>query len=112
MREGLPEECHITCVCAASKFEEMCKRLEKGDINLQDLRKMKQHEHQVKTLCEAVAASSQKTVVHDLNQRLKEFTHFSTRQRAYLEVCKWIMDSGNPTNPVAGAYSIYNCMQI
>ncbi len=105
LKEGLPEECHIACVCASSKFEEISNRLEKGNVNLKELRKMKERECQVRRLCEVVVASSQKRVLASLDQRLMEFSLFSSRRHAYLDICKWIIDSSVSTESISGMLS-------
>ncbi len=107
MKDGLPEDCHVVCVCASSKFEEICTRLEKANVSLMELRKMKDKEKQVQRLCEAVTGSknsqlSYERVFCSLNQRLSEFDHFSCRRQAYLEVCKWILDPSNPKQNIVG----------
>ncbi len=107
MKDGLPEDCRVVCVCASSKFEEICNRLEKANVSLMELRKMKGREQQVKRLCEAVTGSensqlSYERVFRTLNQRLREFNHFSCRRQAYLEVCKWILDPSNPKQSIVG----------
>ncbi len=107
MKGGLPEDCRVVCVCASSKFEEICNKLEKANVSLKELRKMKDKEKQVQLLCEAVTGSrksqlSYKRVSCSLQQRLKEFNHFSSRRQAYLEVCKWILDPRNPKQSTAG----------
>ncbi len=70
---------------------------------------MKDRKQQVQRLCEAVTGSknshlSYESVFCSLNQRLKEFSHFSGRRQAYLEVCTWILDPSNPKHSVAGMY--------
>ena len=107
LKDGLPEECRVVCACASSKFEEICNRLEKANVSFKELRKMKDKEKQVQRLCEAVTESensqlSYEKVVCSLNQRLKEFSHFSRRRQAYLEICKWILNSSNPKQSTAG----------
>ncbi len=94
-------------MCASSKFEEICNRLEKANVSLMELRKMKDRKQQVQRLCEAVTGSENSQLSYEkvscsLNQRLKEFSHFSHRRQAYLEVCKWILDPSNPKQSTAG----------
>ena len=98
LSEGLQPECQIACICASTKFDDICVELQQGDVSLHDLQKMKEKEVQLRRLCEAVSGPedteklSQKAVLECLYQRLEEFDRFSTRQQAYLDVCKWIPD--------------------
>ena len=97
LSEGLQDECQIACVCASTKFDEICVELQQGNVSLHDLQKMKEKEVRLRRLCEAVASQedgklSQEAVLECLDQRLKEFDRFSTRQQAYLDICKWIPD--------------------
>ncbi len=57
LKGSLPEDCRIACVCASSKFEEICNRLEKANVSHKELCKMKDREQQVQRLCEAVTGS-------------------------------------------------------
>ncbi|XP_064403130.1 E3 ubiquitin-protein ligase RNF213-like isoform X2 [Halichondria panicea] len=116
LKDGLPEECRVVCACASSKFEEICNRLEKANVSFKELRKMKDKEKQVQRLCEAVTESensqlSYEKVVCSLNQRLKEFSHFSRRRQAYLEICKWILNSSNPKQSTAGILELKREME-
>ena len=86
---------------------EICNRIEKANVSLKELHKMKDKEKQVQRLCEAVTGSknsqlSYNRVSSSLQQRLKEFNHFSSRRQAYLEICKWILDPNNPKQSTAG----------
>ena len=98
MRDGLPEECHVACVCASTKFEEICRRLEKGEVSLNELHRIKEKEKQVKRLCETVtgAGLSYDAVLSILKQRLNEYNYFSSRRHTYLGICNWISDPKYP----------------
>lgn len=107
LTEGLPLECRIACVCALSHFEEVCQRLERRDVSLVELRKMKENEKQVKRLCEAVTGSdksqfSQELMLTSLSKRLEEFKHFSLRCQTYKEMRNWLANPNLPQKNIEG----------
>ena len=116
LNKGLQDECQIACLCASTKFDEICIELQQGDVSLYDLRKMKKMEMRLRRLCEAVTGQgdkklSQKDVLECLDQRLQEFDRFSTRQQAYLDICKWIPDPERISGKVSACRRtrIYPC---
>ena len=104
----MSEECYVACACAFTKFEEICRKLEKGEVSLSELHRIKEKEQQMRRLCEAVTGGgpSQDAVLSVLQQRLNEYYYFSDRRCAYLEIYNRINDpqySGN----IGGTLSTY-----
>ena len=101
----MPEECYVACAFASTKFEEICRKLEKGEVSLSELHRIKEKEQHMRRLCEAVTGgeSPQDVVLSALQQRLNEYNYFSDRRCAYLEIYNRINDpqySGN----IGGTY--------
>ncbi len=98
LHAGLQPECQIACVCAATKFEEVCTQLQQGSITLYDLQKMNTKEVRLRRLCEALTFQRDKnisleSVLACIDNRLDEFKKFSLRKQAYMEICKWMTES-------------------
>ena len=92
LKEGLPDECQVACLCALTQFQEVCGRVQSGDIPMSELRKIKGNSEQMKRLCAAATVQGDKkegkqlsfnTVQGALQQRLKEFSSFE-QKRSYL----------------------------
>ena len=95
---GLQPECQIACVCAATKFEEICGKLKEGNIDLYDLQKMKEKQVQLRRLCEALAVQGDQNITLAsvsacIEQRLDEFEKFSSRKQAYWDFCRLLPHS-------------------
>ena len=53
LKEGLPKECQIACICALCKFQDVCDHMQKRNISVAELQKIKDNHEQMKRLCEA-----------------------------------------------------------
>ncbi len=90
--EGLSEKCQIACVCALSKFKDICERVQSGDIIMSDLNQMGTHRYHVEKLCEAIEGEelSSKTVSAALDKRMQQYLFIENRRKAYIHICGWI----------------------
>ena len=91
MKEGLPENCVLACICAESQFQLISSQLNEGTITVMDLEKIQLRYEQMKRLIKAVQkAHSRCDVYHPLNLRLQELRVYH-EQKKYLEnVCQRI----------------------
>ena len=107
--EGLSQECQIACVCAVSKFRDICEHIQSGNITVLDLHKMSTHRELVERLCKAVEDEglTSKVVSAVLDQRVREFLFIERRQQVYQAICNWIPDPSK----VEGKYIISNSQQ-
>jgi len=94
------------CLCASTKFEEICKDLHHGTILISDLKIIKRNDSSFRKLCEAVSVTvaagfetkhktqklTQKDIISCLNQRLDELKMFLIRKNGYKAVCEWVKD--------------------
>ena len=111
MKDGLPQDCQILCVCAYTKFRDVCFKLQRGEISVNDLNKLADNKLLVNQLCAAVITTGDKdlsldSVIETLSQRLNEYKLFCSRQKAYREICQWIP---NPEK-VEGNIHTYKCI--
>ena len=111
LHAGLQPECQIACVCAATKFEEVCTQLQEGSISLYDLEKIKTKRVRLSRLCEALTFQTDKnlsldSVVAFIDKRLDEFEKFLLRKQAYMEICTWMTES------IKGIFIHYYCMPL
>ena len=92
LKEGLPDECEVACLCALTTFQDVCGKVQSGDIPMSELRKIKGNSEQMKRLCAAATVQGDKkegkqlsfnTVQGALQQRLEEFSTFE-QKRFYL----------------------------
>ena len=93
---GLSQECEIACLCALTKFKEVCGRLQSGDITVNELKMIEKLQKNMERLCETVTRfSAEEGLSSDalrftLKQRLREFQNFEHRRQMYVKVCDWI----------------------
>ena len=96
MKLGLSQECEIACLCALSKFKEVCGRLRNGDITVNELKMIEKLSKNMERLCEAVTRfSAEEGLSSDalrltLQQRLREFQTFEHYRQMYVKICDWI----------------------
>ena len=89
LKEGLPPECQMACLCALSKFQEISGQVKSGNITIIQLHKIKSNQEQMKRLCAAATPQDKEadltysTVSHALQQRLEEFQTFE-RSKGHL----------------------------
>ena len=93
LKEGLPQECELACLCALSKFQEISGQVQSGDITVKQLQKIESHQEQMKRLCAAATPQDKETdltystVSHALHQRLEEFETFKRNKRHLFHLC-------------------------
>ena len=93
LKEGLPRECQIACLCALSKFQEVSGQVQSGDITVKQLHKIESNQEQMKRLCDAATPQDKETdltyntVSHALQQRLEEFQTFERNKGHLLHLC-------------------------
>lgn len=101
LKEGLPQECQIACLCALSGFQVVCDDMQKRSISVTDLQKIKDNHEQMKRLCEAATAHgdskesgqlSYKAVNSALSQIMEEFKEFEEHQSHLSHLCSNIPD--------------------
>lgn len=112
LKEGLPDECQVACLCALTKFQEVCGRVQSGDISMSELHKIKGNSEQMKRLCAAVTVQGDKkegrqlsfnTVQGALQQRLEEFSTFEQKRSYLSHLCTHLSSTiqGNNCIPVS-----------
>ena len=96
LKEGLPQECQITCLSAFSAFRDVCDRIQKHNISVTELQKIKDNHEQMKRLCEAATAHgdseesgqlSYKAVNSALSQIMEEFKAFEEHRSHLSHLC-------------------------
>ena len=105
LKRGLPDDCQIVCLCALTKIQEVCYRIQSGDIlksQSAELEKISDNYEQMKRLCAAVTVQgdkkgsrqlSFKAVQSALHQRLQEFRAFDENYFYLSHLCSHL--SGN-----------------
>ena len=100
LKEGLPPECQVTCVCALSKFREVCVQMQTRSITVTELQKIKNNQEQMKRLCEAATVNgdskesgqlSYKAVESVLSQIMEEFGVFEEHLSHLSHLCANIL---------------------
>ena len=84
LQQGIPGEYHLAGACARSRLEEMCDKLQSGEVNIEDLQKLSNNQEQMQRLCVAVSSSkdgrySYKLVEAAVKKRLEE--HRAVKRR-------------------------------
>ena len=93
LKEGLPQECQMACLFALSKFQEVSRQVQSGDISVEQLHKMESSKKQMKRLCAAATPQDMETdlayntVSHALHQRLEEYQMFERNKRNLFHLC-------------------------
>ena len=96
LKEGLPPECQVTCVCALSEFREVCVQMQTRSITVTELQKIKNNQEQMKRLCEAATVNgdskesgqlSYKAVESVLSQIMEEFGVFEEHLSHLSHLC-------------------------
>lgn len=105
LKHGLPDDCQILCLCALTKIQEVCSRIQSGDIlksQSAELEKISDNYEQMKRLCTAVTVQgdkkgsrqlSFKAVQSALHQRLQEFLAFDKHCFYLSHLCSHLSDS-------------------
>ena len=115
LKEGLPEECNVACVLALSRFDDVCRTLQNGDMTVFNLRKIDNNEQQMKRLCEAVTKFAKgeqmtyDTLRSTLLRRLQEFTSFKHCKAMYLSICNWVP---SPESVRGRSFSSKNLVEV
>ena len=123
MKDGLSPDSQILCVCAYTKFRDVCTFLQTGEISISDLHKLADNKILADQLCAAVITTGDKdltyeSVMKSLSQRLNEYKFFCSRQKAYRQICEWIPYQEKVQGkvclyiPVVNISLYYNCMQV
>ena len=96
LKECLPQECQITCLSAFSAFQDVCDHIQKRNISVTELQKIKDNHEQMKRLCEAATAHgnseesgqlSYKAVNSALSQITEEFKVFEEHRSHLFHLC-------------------------
>jgi len=105
LKHGLSDDCQIVCLCALTKIQEVCFRIQNGDVlkgQSAELEKISDNYEQMKRLCAAVTVQgdkkgskqlSFKAVQSALHQRLQEFRAFDEHCFYLSHLCSHL--SGN-----------------
>ena len=96
LKEGLPPECHLACMCAVSKLQKVCDQIVSGNVTMKELENINKHPEQMKRLCDAAATESNqtqkqqlqyKTVSNAVKERLEEYREFKGYQGRLSHLC-------------------------
>lgn len=106
LKDGLPEDCLLACVCAVSQLRNVFEMLQERKVTLLDLQKIRSKQPQMKELCEA--ASKEKNEANrsgenavdltyeemniTLKQRLEEIDSFEEQRGILFHLCLKIHD--------------------
>ena len=95
LQQGIPEEYHLAGVCAQSRLETMCDKLQSGEVNIEDLKKLSNNQEQMQRLCVAVSSSkdgwySYKSVETAIKKRLEEHRAVKRRKEVLSQLCRHI----------------------
>ena len=94
LRAGIPEDYQVAGLCAQICLESMCEILESGEISVEELHLVKQHNDRMKRLCLAMSSGDEstwyETVVRATKKRLEEYTAFNCRREALMHLCSRI----------------------
>lgn len=102
LKQGLPDECQLACSCAVTMFEDVCKNIQKGDIPMEEMQKIKQKSSQMKRLCEAVSLPGDEKRKQNMSftdidcvveQRMQEFKVFEEYKGQLCQLCSHIPDT-------------------
>ena len=82
-------------MCARSCLEAMCDKLQSGEINIEDLKKVNKNQDQMQRLCKAVSSSEEgsylyRTVETAVKKRLEEYTAVKRRKEVLSHVSRQI----------------------
>ena len=103
----MPQKCHIACFCALSQLEQVSRQLQRGDITVVDLQKIRTGHQQMERLCEAANSEQRKedkseqkggqllydVLIHSVELRLDEFNTLEKQQGFLLNLCEKIHPS-------------------
>ena len=89
LKDGLPQECLKACGCALSVFQNICERMQKRSITVNELQKIKNNYEQMKRLCEvATAHGSDKYLrIEAVDSALEELTAFEEHRSHLSHLC-------------------------
>ena len=85
LKEGLPQECQVACLCALTKFHEISDSIQRGDINIEQLHIIKLNQEQMKRLCDADKQTD--LTFSTVQQRLEEFQMFERNKGHLFYLC-------------------------
>ena len=82
-------------ICAQSCLEIMCDKLQNGEVNIEDLRKLSNNQEEMQRLCIAVSSSkdgwySYKSVETAVKKRLEEHRAVKRRKEVLSHLCRHI----------------------
>ena len=84
LKKGLQEDWQFIVTCALTQFEDVCNKIQSGNITVTELEHIESKQGQMNKLCEAVSntmASGSLIQASELQgnitQRLKEYAHFT-----------------------------------
>ena len=97
LRRGIPEQYHITGICACSCLEGMCEKLQNGEVTIEDLHNVRSCRDQMKRLCSAVSSSKEgndltmyKSVEAAVTKRVEECEALRRRIEVLSHLCRQI----------------------
>ena len=97
MKLGLSPDCQVVCLCALTKFKEVCGRLQTRDITVNELKMIEKLQKNMERLCDSVTRFEEDSLSSEdlrvtLQQRLSEFQTFEKRRKSYIMICDLIPD--------------------
>ena len=105
--KGLPEKCLLACSLAVTKLNEVFQKLEKREITIEELEKIKKHLEKIERLC-CAAKKEMETVI----LRLREFEAFQEKRRYLKNLCQEIAGeniAGNKNMLFYHCFTIVKC---
>lgn len=83
IKKGLQEDWQFIVTCALSQLEDVCSKIQSGNVTIKELEHIESKQGQMRKLCEAfsctVTSGSQRQATQlqsNVMQRLKEYNHF------------------------------------
>ena len=95
LQKGIPEQYHVAGTCARSCFEEMCGKLQSGEVTIEDLNLVRNRRDLMKRLCSAVSSgkmghTSYKSVEASVAKRVEECEAVRSRIEVFSHLCHQI----------------------
>ena len=77
IKKGLQEDWQFIVTCALSQLEDVCSKIQSGNVTIKELEHIKSKQSQMRKLCEAVSSTQASELQGNISQRLKEYEHFT-----------------------------------
>ena len=96
LTEANIEKWCVICACALSTLEDVCMRVENGNIPITELRKIENRKGQMNKLCEAAVFEHGASVLpvdkfnEKFKQRIAEYNHFEHYRKVLKRLLEWL----------------------